>query len=128
MLNNKSNMFIILIINLSLTFIGLSSASSMFIPPKTALVIGFEETYDISLLANSLTDNGISSTLIIPNDYDIYEHLVEVDVIKLNFTIDKTSTIEDKALKACESLISDEKILKTIGEIQPTFVIFSALR
>lgn len=100
----------------------------MFLPPKTALVIGFEDTYDISLLANSLTDNGISSTLIIPNDSDIYEYLVEVDVIKLNFTIDKTSTIEAKALKACESLISDEKILKLIGEIQPTFVIFSALR
>lgn len=108
--------------------IALSSSSSMFLPPKTALVIGFEETYDLSLLANSLTDNGISSTLIIPPESNIYEHLVEVDVIKVNFTIDETSTIEIKALKACESFLTDKNILQKVEEIQPTFVIFPALR
>ncbi|KAK0167975.1 hypothetical protein PV327_001821 [Microctonus hyperodae] len=105
------------------------SASTFISPQQTALVIGFEKLYDISLLANTLSDQGIDSILIIPSTIeDIYEHLIEVEVITLNITNAKNAKKEEKALNACEALITNKKILKKIKEIQPTFTIFPALR
>lgn len=105
------------------------SASTFISPQQTALVIGFEKLYDISLLANTLSDQGIDSILIIPSTTeDIYEHLIEVEVITLNITNAKDAKKEEKALNACEALITNKKILKKIKEIQPTFTIFPALR
>lgn len=109
--------------------IATASASSLAAPPQTALVIGFENIYDLSLLANTLSDQGIDSVLIIPNKAgDLYENLVEVEIIKLNYTLDANARLEEKALKACDALLSNQKILKRVQEIQPTFTIFPALR
>ncbi|XP_034940732.1 2-hydroxyacylsphingosine 1-beta-galactosyltransferase-like [Chelonus insularis] len=105
-------------------------ASTLLKPPQTALVIGFEKVYDLSLLANTLSDQGIDATLIVPSIYsnDVYENLINVEVIKLNFTIEKNLKNEDKALKACEVFLSDKKIHQTVIEIAPTFTIFPAVR
>ncbi|XP_057321404.1 putative UDP-glucuronosyltransferase ugt-58 [Microplitis mediator] len=105
-------------------------ASILASPPQTALIIGFENVYDLSLLANTISDQGIDVTLVIPalNSRDIYEHLVQVEVIKLNFTTGSNDKREEKALKACETFLSDKNVIKRVGEIQPTFTIFPAIR
>nr|UEN71110.1 UDP-glucosyltransferase 338F1 [Meteorus pulchricornis] len=105
------------------------SASIHIAPQETALVIGFEKLYDISLLANTLSDQGIDSVLIIPTSSEnIYDHLIEVEVIKLNVTSSKDAKKEEKALDACEALITNKDILNKVKVIQPTFTIFPALR
>ncbi|XP_015109949.1 UDP-glucuronosyltransferase 1-8 [Diachasma alloeum] len=110
-------------------FLGFSSASTLTIPPQSALVVGFENAYELSLLANTLTDQGIDATLIVTADAgDIYENLVEVEVIKLNVSSEDDGNLERKALRACEALLGNQKILKRVGEIQPTFTIFPAIR
>ncbi|KAH0560486.1 UDP-glucuronosyltransferase 2C1-like [Cotesia glomerata] len=109
----------------------LSVKASMFAsPPQTALIIGFEDVYDLSLLSNTLSDQGMDATLIIPslNSRDIYENLVQVEVIKINFTLGTDAKKVDKSLKACETVLSDKKLLDKIRKIQPTFTIFPALR
>ena len=122
-----------LIINLSsFTFyLFIYSVKSSFLttPPQSALVVAFEDTYDLSLLANTLTDQGIDSTLIIPSTTnDIYEYLVEVEVLRVKVFEDESLNPESKALTACEKLLSDKTILKRIQELQPTFTIFPAVR
>ncbi|XP_011303100.1 UDP-glucuronosyltransferase 1-8 [Fopius arisanus] len=109
--------------------IGISSASTLSAPPQSALVVAFENAYELSLLANTLTDQGIDATMIVASDAgDMYENLVEVEVIKLNVTSRDHDNLEKRALNACEALLGDQKILKRIGEIQPTFTIFPAIR
>lgn len=108
---------------------GISNASTMSAPPQTALVVAFENAYELSVLANTLTDQGIDATLIISSEAGgIYENLVEVEVIRLNVSSGDGANLEKKALVACEALLENQKILKRIGEIQPTFTIFPAIR
>lgn len=109
-------------------FICSARASSLTTPPQSALIVAFENTYDLSLLANTLSDQGIDATLIIPStESDIYENLVEVEVLKI---LEQGESLkpEIKALRLCEQLLTDKKILKKVQELQPTFTIFPAIR
>jgi len=86
--------------------------------------------HDLSLLANTLSDQGIDTTLIIPSyaANDLYNNLIDVEVLQLNVNIDKSMSVDTRALEACNSLFKDEEILKKIQEFQSTFTIFPALR
>lgn len=105
-----------------------ASSSTLIAPPLSALVVAFESVYDLSLLANTLSDQGIDATLIIPTyaSSDIYNKLVDVEVLQLD--VDKSTHADKCALETCENLFRDEEILKKIREFQPTFIIFPALR
>lgn len=107
-----------------------ASSSTLTAPPLSALVIAFESVYDLSLLANTLSDQGIDTTLIIPSyaANDLYNNLIDVEVLQLNVNIDKSMSVDIRALEACNSLFKDEEILKKIQEFQSTFTIFPALR
>lgn len=119
----KGKMFVIKVFCL---FICSTGASFLATPPQNALVVAFEETYDLSLLANTLSDQGIDTTLIVPSTANIYEYMVEVEVIKISN--DDILKPDAKALKLCEQLLSDKKILKRVRELQPTFTIFPSIR
>ena len=123
-------MNIVVIISIFLYLLTCSAkASFLATPPQTALVVAFEDTYDMSLLANTLSDQGIDATLIIPSTAsDVYENLVDVEVLKITIYDEEFMKPEAKALKACEQLLTDKKILKKIQELQPTFTIFPAIR
>lgn len=98
-------------------------------PPLSALIIAFESVYDLSLLANTLSDQGIDTSLIVPTyaANDLYNNLIDVEVLQLN--VDKSADKSNiHALEACDSLFRDEEILKKIREFQPTFTIFPILR
>lgn len=112
----------------SALLICLASASTLTKPPLSALVIAFEKSYEQSLLAYSLSDQGIDTTLIVSSiDHDnMYENLLGIEIIKLNTSSD--ASVDKAALRACEALLSDQTILKKVREIQPTFVLFPALR
>lgn len=99
-------------------------------PPLSALIVAFENIYDLSLLANTLSDEGIDTSLIIPNyaAQDIYNNLIDVEVLQLNVNTGSSIYPEKRALQACDSLLKDEKILKKVQEIQPTITIFPTLR
>ncbi|XP_070172414.1 2-hydroxyacylsphingosine 1-beta-galactosyltransferase isoform X1 [Polyergus mexicanus] len=105
-------------------------SSTLTAPPLSALIVAFESVYDLSLLANTLSDQGIYATLIIPSyaANDLYNNIVDVEVLQLNVDIDKSVSVDTRALEACNSLFRDEEILKKIQEFQPTFTIFPALR
>lgn len=108
-----------------------TSGSMLAAPPLSALIIAFESVYDLSLLANTLSDQGIDASLIIPTyaANDLYNNLIDVEVLQLNVNIDKSIDKSNiRALEACDSLFRDEKILKKIRELQPTFTIFPILR
>lgn len=107
-----------------------TNSSILTSPPKSALIIAFENVYDLSLLANTLSDEGIDSTLIIPSyaSDELYNYLVDVEVLHLDVNADKSTNVNTRALEACSSFLKDHEILKKIGEFQPTFTIFSALR
>lgn len=106
-------------------------SSTLTTPPQSAVVVAFEDIYDLSLLANTLSDQGIDTTLIIPasNENEVYETLIDVEVLTVKVEI-KESTIysEKKTIQICEALLKDEQIAKKIQEIQPTFTVFPALR
>lgn len=106
------------------------SSSTLTAPPLSALIVAFENVYDLSLLANTLSDQGIDTTLIIPSysANDLYNNLIDVEVLKLNVNIDKSTTVDKRALEACDNLFRDDEIFKKIREFQPTFTIFPALR
>lgn len=108
----------------------LASSSTLTAPPLSALIIAFESVHDLSLLANTLSDQGIDTTLIIPSyaANDLYNNLIDVEVLQLNVNIDKSMSVDTRALEACNSLFKDEEILKKIQEFQSTFTIFPALR
>lgn len=107
-----------------------ASSSTLTAPPLSALIVAFENVYDLSLLANTLSDQGIYATLIIPSyaANDLYNNIVDVEVLQLNVDIDKSMSVDIHALEACNSLFRDEEIFKKIQEFQPTFTIFPALR
>lgn len=104
------------------------SCSTLTAPPLSALVVAFESVYDLSLLANTLSDQGIDAKLIIPTyaASDLYNKLIDVEVLQLN--VDKSVHDDKHALEMCENLFRDEKIQKEVQEFQPTFTIFPALR
>ncbi|KAL0122556.1 hypothetical protein PUN28_007334 [Cardiocondyla obscurior] len=82
----------------------------------------------MSLLANTLSDQGIDTTLIIPTFAagDIYNKLIDVEVLQVN--IDNQAHGDKFALHACETFLRDSEILKKVWEFKPTFTIFPALR
>jgi len=108
----------------------LTSGSTLSSPPLSALIIAFDGVYDLSLLANTLSDEGFYTMLIVP-DYaagDLYNNFVDVEVLQLNVNIDKSARPETRALEACNSFFTDVKVLRQIREFQPTVVVFPALR
>lgn len=109
-----------------------ASSSTLTAPPLSALIIAFDNVYDLSLLANTLSDEGIDATLIVPNyaASNVYNNLIDVEVLQLNVDarVDKSMQADARALHTCDSLLRDEEILRKIREFQPTFVIFPALR
>ncbi|XP_011498285.1 PREDICTED: UDP-glucuronosyltransferase 1-9-like [Ceratosolen solmsi marchali] len=113
---------------LSLIFLS-TDASSLVSPPKSAVVIAFEDAYDLSLLANTISDLGTETTLVIPfEENNYYEHLISVEVIKINASLQSSDTNDAKALRLCESFISDSNVSNHVKLIQPTFIIFPAVR
>ncbi|XP_076170555.1 UDP-glucuronosyltransferase 2B7 [Ptiloglossa arizonensis] len=123
-------MFLLIKLCACLCVLHIVNSSSLTAPPQSAVVVAFEDIYDLSLLANTLSDQGIDATLIIPaySENDLYETLIDVEVLIVNVIVDESAYLESKAIEACESLLKDELIAKKIQEIQPTFVIFPALR
>ncbi|KAJ8678570.1 hypothetical protein QAD02_014357 [Eretmocerus hayati] len=104
-------------------------ASSLASPPQSAVIIAFENAYDLSLLANTISDLGIETTFVISSDdSDYYEHLVAVEVIKINSSLKVSDTSDIRASKLCKTLISDASVKKHVQSIQPTFIIFPAVR
>lgn len=108
----------------------LTSGSILTAPPLSALIIAFEDVYDLSLLANTLSDQGIDSTLIVPTyaASDLYNNLIDVEVLQLDVNADKFVRVNARALETCDSLLRNQEILKRVHELQPTFTIFPALR
>nr|XP_003706617.1 PREDICTED: uncharacterized protein LOC100878353 [Megachile rotundata] len=113
-----------------LYLVNIADTSTLTAPPQSALVVAFEDIYDLSLLANTLSDQGIDATLIIPasHENELYETLIDVEVLRLNIEADESITSDKRAVRACEALLKDEGIAGKIKEIQPTFTIFPALR
>lgn len=107
-----------------------SAASSLSAPPLSVVVVAFEDAYDLSLLANTISDLGIETTFIVPsNESDYYyEHMVDVDVIKLNASLEAGDGRDVKAAKLCKSLVADETLLRHFRGMLPTFVIFPGVR
>ena len=107
-----------------------ASSSTLTAPPLSALVVAFESVYDLSLLANTLSDQGIDTTLIIPTytANNIYNKLIDVEVLQLDVNIDKSVSADKHALKICNIFFKDEEVLNKVQKFQPTFIIFPALR
>lgn len=105
-------------------------SSTLTTPPQSAVVVAFEDIYDLSLLANTLSDQGIDTTLIIPasNENEVYETLIDVEVLTVKVEIKESTYSEKKTIQICEALLKDDQIAKKIQEIQPTFIVFPALR
>ena len=113
-----------------LWFCNFVGSSILTAPPQSAVLVAFEDVYDLSLLANTLSDQGIDATLIIPasSETELYETLIDVEVLTVNVQVEESAYLESKAAQACEALLKDEQIAKKMQEIQPTFTIFPALR
>lgn len=110
---------------------GFISGSILTAPPLSALIVAFENVYDVSLLANTLSDQGIDTTLVVPTytANELYNNLIDVEVLQLNINTDKPAHSAEKlAVEACDSLLRDQEVLKRVKELQPTFTIFPALR
>lgn len=107
-----------------------ASSSTLTRPPLSALIVAFENVYDLSLLANTLSDQGIDTKLIIPSysANDLYNNLIDVNVWQLDINIDKLVEVDTRALKACNSLFNPRDIIFKTQQFQPTFIIFPALR
>ncbi|KAI4496059.1 hypothetical protein M0802_008099 [Mischocyttarus mexicanus] len=104
--------------------------SSLTTPPLSVLMVGFEDAYDLSLLANTLSDQGIDVTLIIPEQiaHDLYENLIDVEVYQLKASLEKLAYPEDHALKFCESLLKDQELSQKVQELQAAITLVPALR
>ena len=119
-------MSVIIVLYLCMHLVNIIHGSTLVAPPQSAVVVAFEDIYDSSLLANSLSDQGIDATLIIPapSKGELYETLIDVEVLTVNIEAEEYVT----TIQACEALLKDEEIARKIQEIQPTFVIFPAFR
>lgn len=115
---------------LPVLYVDLVRGSTLTAPPLSALVVGFEGAYDLSLLANTLSDQGVDVTLVVPEPIadNLYENLIDVDVYRLKVSFEKSEFSEDQALKFCENFLDDKELSRKIQEIQPTFTLFPALR
>ncbi|XP_058788616.1 UDP-glucuronosyltransferase 1A8-like [Phymastichus coffea] len=108
-----------------------AAASSLAAPPDSAVVIAFEDVYDLSLLAYTISDLGVQTTFVVPSDENnFYERLNETEeVIKVDAShVKSTDTKDVRALKLCESFISHRETQKQIHRFEPTFVIFPGVR
>lgn len=123
-------MSIIIILCVNFYLMNIVQSSTLTTPPQSAVVVAFEDIYDLSLLANTLSDQGIDTTLIIPasNENEVYETLIDVEVLTVKVEIKESTYSEKKTIQICEALLKDEQIAKKIQEIQPTFTVFPALR
>lgn len=121
-------MSIIIILCVYFYLMNIVQSSTLTTPPQSAVVVAFEDIYDLSLLANTLSDQGIDTTLIIPasNENEVYETLIDVEVLTVE--IKESTYSEKKTIQICEALLKDDQIAKKIQEIQPTFIVFPALR
>ncbi|XP_032679893.1 UDP-glucuronosyltransferase 1-6-like [Odontomachus brunneus] len=118
-------------ITLCFYLFGFTSGSILTAPPLSALIVAFENVYDLSLLANTLSDQGIDTTLVVSTytANELYNNLIDVEVLQLNINNNKPAhSAEKRAIEACDSLLRDQEVLKRINELQPTFTIFPALR
>lgn len=116
---------------LSIVFVDHVGGSSLTAPPLSVLVIGFEGGYDLSLLANTLSDQGIDVTLVLPENIadDLYENLIDVEVYRLKESRERrTVHPEDEALKFCDSLFDDQELSQKVQEFRATITLFPALR
>ncbi|KAL2735163.1 UDP-glucuronosyltransferase 2B4-like [Vespula squamosa] len=111
-------------------FVGFVHGSTLTAPPLSVLVIGFESAYDLSLLANTLSDQGIDVTLVIPENIvdDLYENIVDVEIYQLKDSRERSTNPDDNALKFCEILFTDQNLANKIKEIQPAITVFPPLR
>lgn len=106
-----------------------TEASSLVISPQSAVILAFEDAYDLSLLANTISDLAIDTTFIISGDEtDYYENMVSVELIKLNVSFQGNENKDVVALRLCENLISNAIVSDYIKNTQPTFAIFPAVR
>lgn len=123
-------MSIIIILCVNFYLMNIVQSSTLTTPPQSAVVVAFEDIYDLSLLANTLSDQGIDTTLIIPasNENEVYETLIDVEVLMVKVEIKESMYSEEKTIQICEALLKDEQIAKKIQEIQPTFTVFPAIR
>ncbi|EZA46922.1 hypothetical protein DMN91_004846 [Ooceraea biroi] len=123
-------MLLLILLHACFYLFRLASSSIMTAPPLSALIVAFDSVYDLSLLANTLSDEGVDATLIVPNYAagDLYNNLIDVEVLQLDVNIDKSMHADTRALEMCDSFFRDEQVLSKIREFQPTFVIFPALR
>lgn len=123
-------MSIIIILCVYFYLMNIVQSSTLTTPPQSAVVVAFEDIYDLSLLANTLSDQGIDTTLIIPasNENEVYETLIDVEVLTVKVEIKESTYSEKKTIQICEALLKDDQIAKKIQEIQPTFIVFPALR
>ncbi|XP_015598027.1 UDP-glucuronosyltransferase 2B1 [Cephus cinctus] len=113
------------------TFLCLADASSLASPPKSALVIAFDNVNELSLLANTLSDQGIDTTLVVNSLEEVYDNLVDVEVYPLNkSSLDQNGhqSADRVALQICQTFLTDEKLANKVREILPTFVVFPAWR
>lgn len=115
-------------ISISFLLLGLVNGSTSIKSSQSALIISFEKTYEQSLLAHTLFGQSIEPTLIITASASrrLYENLQGIEVLKLDTNDDPSA--DKAALNACEALLTDQNILNRVREIEPTFVIFPALR
>ncbi|XP_015438206.1 PREDICTED: uncharacterized protein LOC107193316 [Dufourea novaeangliae] len=116
-----------------LCLVHVAVSSTLSAPPQSAVVVAFEDVYDMSLLANTLSDEGIDTTLIIPasNEPDLYETLIDVEVVTVRVEsahVDESAYSDSRAIKICEAFLNDDEIARKMSELQPTFAIFPALR
>ncbi|XP_014208984.1 UDP-glucuronosyltransferase 1-8-like [Copidosoma floridanum] len=108
-----------------------SVASSLLTPPQLALIVAFEDVYDLSLLANTISGLGIETTLVVSSSgasYERYENLNGVELISINNTSLGAGDDDDRAVKLCDSFISDINVMQYAQKMQPTFVIFPGVR
>ncbi|XP_046821607.1 UDP-glucuronosyltransferase 2B14-like [Vespa crabro] len=128
----KKMMFILTYIWIcsSIFFVDFIHGSTLTAPPLSVLVIGFENGYDLSLIANTLSDQGIDVTLVIPENIadDLHENLIDVEVYHLKDPHEKSIYPEDNALKFCESLFNDQELSQKVQEFRATITLFPPLR
>lgn len=98
--------------------------------PQPTVVVAFEDAYDASLLASTLSDeaNDVIFITLQSDTNELYENLFGVEVIPLRVNIDNENNAEKAAVAICEAFLKDATIERRIQELQPTFAIFPALR
>lgn len=104
-------------------------ASTLVVPPKSVMVVAFEDVYEMSLLANTMSDLMMETTLVISSqaNNELFEKLVDVEVIKVNTSNEKINN-EISAMKLCENFLTDTNVSWYVDNVKPTFIVFPAVR